>query len=308
MNKIVENQQSNCTQTTPIDYPRLTSLYQDIAMCRELSKVTGEANCMTLEGCTGAGKTTLVRAYANDYPSYETDLKTITPILYVETPSPVTVKGLSARILQELGDPMAHNGTQWAMNSRIAYFIDQCGVDFVILDDIQHLIARNKILEEVSDWLKVLLKETNIPFLIIGLEDTVEKILDVNPQLSRLFAVRRKLKPFSWDTKQTQREYSIFLTYAIEKRLQLSMGDDFPRGEMFKRIHYATDGVAANTMNLLFATQWLGEKEGNSGSVTNALLHKAFEVRLSKHLPHKKNPFKQKPTQSFQEKRRSRKK
>jgi len=73
-----------------------------------------------------------------------------------------------------------------------------CQVELVILDDFHHLIDKetNRILEQVSDWLKVLIKETGIPFLVVGIDGKVERILDANAQLSRLFAVRQTWNHF----------------------------------------------------------------------------------------------------------------
>lgn len=96
-----------------------------ITACQELSKIAGEPQCMSLAGPTGAGKTTLIRDYARQFPRYETPMVTRIPIFYLETPSPVTVKGLAQKML-ELGDPAAHKGNQPALNSRLIHFIKEC--------------------------------------------------------------------------------------------------------------------------------------------------------------------------------------
>ena len=87
------------------------------------------------------------------------------------------------------------------MNSRLIQYIKHCQVQLVILDDFHHLIDKetNRVLETVSDWLKVLIKETGVMFLVVGIEGKVEQILEANPQLSRLFAVRETLEPFRYD-------------------------------------------------------------------------------------------------------------
>ena len=123
---------------------------EDIEECQELSKVAEEPQCMSLEGPTGAGKTTLIKDYARQFPRHETGPATLIPVFYLETPSPVTVKGLAQKMLEELGDPAAHKGNQPALNSRLIHLIRECGVELVILDDFQHLIdsETNKILKD----------------------------------------------------------------------------------------------------------------------------------------------------------------
>ena len=205
-----------------IRYPRFNELHNDIEFCQELSLTAGEPQCMVLEGLTGAGKSTLVQAYADAFPRYETDLGTKIPVFYVETPSPVTIKGMAARILEELGDPAAHRGARWSMDSRIVKYIKACEVKLVILDDFHHLIDRetNRVLETVSDWLKVIIKETGIPYLVVGIEGKVELILQANQQLSRLFAIREILRPFVWNPSNEAAIQSLGPLFIMLKKAQ----------------------------------------------------------------------------------------
>lgn len=160
--------------TALIRYPRFKALHNDIRECQEMSRLANEPQCMSLEGVTGAGKSTLVQDYVALFPRVEQSDGTRIPIFYAETPSPVTVKGMAATLLAHLGDPAAHHGTLWAMNFRLIHLMMACQLELVILDDFHHLIDKetNRILEQVSDWLKVLIKETGIPFLVVGIEGT----------------------------------------------------------------------------------------------------------------------------------------
>src|SRR5260221_12047572 len=74
----------------------------------------------------------------------------------------------------------------------------------------------NRVLETVSDWLKALIKEAEVPFLVVGVEGQVEKILQANSQLSRLFSVREALHPFAWDTRKPSsiKEFGHFIENA----------------------------------------------------------------------------------------------
>ena len=276
-----------------IRYPRFNALHEDICMCQQVSKMAGEPQCMVLEGVTGTGKSTLVRTYAEAYLRYETASGTKIPVFYMETPSPVTVKGMAARMLEVMGDPAAHKGPQWAMNTRLTHFIQACDVQIVILDDFHHLIDKetNRILETVSDWLKVLIKETNVPFLVVGIEGRVEPILRANAQLSRLFAVRETLQPFRWDPSDEEavKEFAAFVRCA-EKGIGVSLSDELSQTELLHRLHYATNGVVGNVMNLMRFGALLAQKQ-EAQTLTLALLEQAFEKRLRKHMLKTANPF-----------------
>jgi hypothetical protein len=247
---------------------------------------------MVLEGQTGAGKSTLVREYAKAFPHEETVDGTHVTVLYLETPNPVTVKGMAAFMLESLGDPAAHRGTQWSMNSRLVKLIRACGVELVIMDDFHHLVdaETERILMAASEWLKVLIKETGIPFLVVGIVGKVEQVLKANSQLSRLFASREVLRPFHWDPADPggSTDFIQFVRYA-ETAVGLHMVTPLGRGELLSLLHRATDGVVANIMNLLRYAQHNALDRG-SDHIGLADLSWAYNERLAKHLS-RPDPF-----------------
>lgn len=274
-----------------IRYPRFNELHDDILLCREATAQAGEPSCMVLEGVSGAGKSTLVKSYAESFPRYEAKDGSRIPVFFLETPSPVTVKGMAAHMLMELGDPGAHKGTLQMMNARLIHYLRVCEVGLVILDDFHHLIdsETNRIMAQVSDWLKVLIKETGIPFLVVGIENSVEQILKANQQLSRLFAVRETLLPFSMDTREETEAFERFLEYAqmaVEMEFQYKLSKD----DFLLRIHAATNGVVANVMNLLRFAVLLAQKHGEN-VITLKMLDAAFNKRLQRHIAKPRNPF-----------------
>jgi len=280
------------TNTALIRYPRFKELHRDIRECQEMSQLSDEPQCMALEGATGAGKTTLIKDYISLFPRIEEKNGTRIPIFYVETPSPVTVKGMAAAMLSHLGDPAASRGTLWAMNFRLIKLMIDCQVELTVLDDFHHLIDKetNRILEQVSDWLKVLIKETGIVFLVVGISGKVERILESNAQLSRLFAVRETLEPFQYDPTDevSVKEFARFVQYA-EKSIQITLPDTLPKWELLYRLHYATDGVVGNLMNLLRYAALIARI--HKISIDLPILAKAFDKRIRKHLKGKINPF-----------------
>jgi hypothetical protein len=287
--------------TALIRYPRFKELHHNIRECQEMSLLSDEPQCMSLEGITGAGKSTLVRDYAALFPRVEEEDGTRIPIFYAETPSPVTVKGMAATMLAHLGDPAAHRGTLWSMNFRLIRLMIACQVELAILDDFHHLIDKktNRILEQVSDWLKVLIKETGVPFLVVGITGKVECILETNAQLSRLFAVRETLAPFRYDPadEDSIQAFARFTQYAQEA-IAMPLAETLPRLELLYRLHYATEGVVGNLMNLLrYAALIARQRQKNE--VDLSILAAAFDKRLAKHLKGKVNPFEISERESF---------
>lgn len=282
-----------------VRYPRFKELHKEIQRCQELSKVSLEPQCMSLEGESGTGKSTLVKDYANMFPRYETESGIAIPVFYAEIPSPATVKGTASGLLEQLGDPGANKGTLWSMNSRLVGLFNSCCVELVILDEFSNLIdtETNHIMNTVSDWLKMLIKQSGVPFLVVGITGKVSRILQANNQLSRLFACREKLEPFSWNDTISINEFSMFVQYA-EKAVELSLTTHVPKVEMLYRIYYATDGVVGNIMNLV-RYAGLSATENKHNTIDLIDLSDAFRQRISDYLPNKTNPFKTGANESF---------
>lgn len=246
-----------------ISYPRFQELHKIIEECLKISEEAREPLCMCLEGLSGVGKSTLVQTYASLFPRLETETGSKIPIFYMETPSPVTVKAMAAEMLARLGDPGAQRETLWSMNHRLVNFIRDCEVRLVILDDFHHLIdsETKRILETVSDWLKVLIKNTGVPFLVVGIDGEVQRILKANTQLNRLF-IRETLSPFQWDPTQphTIDEFLGLMTF-LEEKFHLHFAKTLISEELFYRIHYATDGLMAHIMRLFYKVASLIEEK-----------------------------------------------
>ncbi|GAP21232.1 TniB family NTP-binding protein [Leptolinea tardivitalis] len=283
-----------------IRYPQFNAIQNQITRCRELSKSSLEPQCMSLEGETGCGKSILLKDYASRYPRQETEHGTIIPVFYAEFPSPTTVKSTVAALLEQLGDPGAGKGTVWALNSRLVRLIKNRGVELVLMDEGSNIIesGTNHITYSISDWLKMFIKQTNIPVLIAGMENSVSRIINANPQLSRLFACRASLKPFYFNDEKSINSFSMFISFA-EKAIEIPLTTDVQKFEMLSRIHYATDGYVGNIMNLLRnAGSYSKDRQGNCIELNDLSI--AFEERLSKHVRTKVNPFATPCTEKFE--------
>jgi len=284
---------SDCSEVKPIyRYQRYKDLLGEIRDSLEETDLAGEPCCLGIEGEKGAGKTTLAKDYISLYPRIETECGTEIPVLYVETPSPVTVGGMASHLLKVLGDPAWDKGTLPQMNSRLCDLIKDCKVKLIVLDDFHHLIdsETQHVLNKVADWLKVLIKNTNVPFLMISITGKIELILEENAQLSRLFQTPLHLEPFTWDTKKTEtiKEFSDFLGFVEQARLPLSK--DLPRSEIIRRIYYATRGIVANIMNLFNRATVIANHHDRQ-DIELEDLKVACQKRLYRHAKLRANPF-----------------
>ena len=274
-----------------VSYPRFKEILSAIEYCHHFSCCKDEPECMFLSGQTGVGKSTIYRTYANKYSRRVTKEGTIVPILAITIPAPVTVKTVVTKMLWELGDPAYEKGTIGNQTIRLISLIKDCGVELIILDEFQHFIDRDssKILKTVSDWLKTLILDTNLPIILIGLPEA-EQVLQLksHSQLSRRFANRYYLSPFDWQSDKGL-EFRTFL-HLLESSLPLSEASNLASSEMALRFYYASDGIIAYVMKLIRYGTYLALKQGQEKLDLN-ILGAAFEQYVSADKPDKVNPF-----------------
>jgi len=275
-----------------IKYPRLKKLRDRIEFCRTHSQTAAEAECMLLSGDTGAGKSTLVKWYASDFPVRDEPQERIQPVLVVLVPSPATVKGLATEMLKVLGDPAADRGAVSSQTLRLRKFIAACKVELIILDEFQHFDDRQSknVLKTISDWLKNLINQCNVPIVLVGMPGC-ESVLDQkgNEQLRRRFAARDEILPFRWDTPAAINEFRQVLK-AIDDALPLMKDSHLADVKTAFLIYAATNGVIDYVMDLL---RWAAKLAIRSGleQVNHGLLAQAYEERIAQAFPKRPNPF-----------------
>ncbi len=274
-------------------YPRWHAVADEIARCHRMGALAAEPACMLLTGPTGAGKTTLVASYAARYPGSATPEGTSRPVLRATIPSPATVKDLASAMLYALGDPRAGYGTTGGMTHRLVNFFRDCGVELLILDELQHFVDRDsrKVLLNASNWLKTLVKETGVACVLVGLEGEAEQVVGANPQLARLFGDPWVLAPFEWDEgrPRTIEEFRTFLGQ-MEAMLPLREPSRLADRETAGRCFLASGGVIGYLMALARRAAHLALLEGRE-RVDDALLAAAFDQRLAGRRRNIPNPF-----------------
>lgn len=278
------------TEQIYISYPRLNRLSQRLSYCHQYSKYSSEPECLFIKGPTGCGKTTLYKQYEVQFPRKETLQGTEVSVLSASIPVPATIKGLVTTLLFNIGDPIAEKGTILSQTLRLEKLIKICKVEMIILDEFQHIIDRDsqKILQTVSDWLKNLLNNTNVPMVLIGMPGS-DIILDANAQLKRRFSAREILEPFGWSTEDEREEFRTLL-YTIESKLPLTKKSNLSDLEMAFRFYYASDGVVAYVMKIIrnaTAKSLMVRQE----HLTLEVLSQTYDEVIGANNPKKRNPF-----------------
>ncbi|HJQ24665.1 MAG TPA: TniB family NTP-binding protein [Blastocatellia bacterium] len=273
-----------------ISYPRLDAVLKRISYCHRYSKYAAEPECFFIKGPSGAGKTTIMRSYKSKYPTGITENGRLMPVLAAGTPTPATVKSLATALLDSLGDPAADKGSTANQTLRLYRYIKNCGVELIMLDEFQHFIDQDsqRILLNVSDWLKNLINETNLPMILIGLPYS-DQVLDANVQLKRRFSSRQSLDPFSYKTDEQWEDFRRFLK-AVDTMLPFNDRSHLADQSMAYRFYHASGGIVAYVMKIVRGAAKIAINQSIE-TLTLEVLAQAYEDALAGDNLEKKNPF-----------------
>jgi hypothetical protein len=185
-----------------------------------------------------------------------------------------------------MGDPFADKGSGVTMTNRLVGLFKDCGTKLLILDELQHLYDRdnNKLLYNASNWLKTFIKETEVATILVGLFGEAEQVVNINPQLSRLFGDPQMMTPFEWDDEFRS------LLFDIEHLLPLKEPSHLDSDDLAPRCYVACDGLISYLMALVRGAAYLALTQGRE-HLDIFLLESAFTEFLSSERRGLTNPF-----------------
>lgn len=273
-------------------YPRMKTIYDEIVRAYELNPLTPDPECVAVLGRFRTGKTTLIDSFCSHYPRLVGEETTHVPVLKVVVPAKASMGNMLTSLLVALGDPLADRGSLGVKYHRLERFLADCGVRMLIVDEANHFVDRDsqRVLHDVSNTLKNLVKTHNLACVLVGLPYT-EEVLRVNEQFGSLFGDAQLLEPFQWNEAQpeTVKEFRTFL-YQVEQQLPLETRTCLVSKEMAWRCFVATQGKVGYLMRLLRRAAEDVVRRGSLG-LTQELLYEAFAATLAGKRRGVPNPF-----------------
>lgn len=183
-----------------IEYPIITTVFNDFDRLRLGKGLSGEKPCMLLNGDTGTGKTALIKQYKERHLPQLINGVMNHPVLVSRIPSNPTLESTLAELLKDLGQvgsterKLRVNGTR--LTTSLIKCLKTCGTELIIIDEFQELIEHNqgKKRREIANRLKYINDEAGVSIVLVGMP-WAEKIAD-EPQWSSRLLVRRQLPYF----------------------------------------------------------------------------------------------------------------
>lgn len=276
-----------------IQHPRFTLAVREIARIHRRGREAGVAEGMLFVAQTGSGKSTLLNWYSSQFPRCVLAGVTRIPVLHVDTPEAPTVRVLAETFLQALGDPAFNKGSTPDKTNRIIRLCQTCQVELILVEEFQHFFVGNRVAEclRVSNWLKLLITKTRVPFVLSGLPSSAQ-VVRINPQLRRRFAAPHFMAPFAFGTKTERLEFRGLLK-ALSAHLP-SGSIDLSEPDVAMRMFFATHGLIDYIIKLLDDAGSRGGT-GKGGGITVEDLAGSFSNVIWRGAPEALNPFSKKP-------------
>lgn len=218
---------------------------QSMKELREGSKEGAEAMCLVVVGEKGVGKSAFLKRYADENPAEQiVDRNVVTttrPVVYVPFPPSPTLKGSAEVFLTALAGPRSLRGSRSVLTQRIKEMIIDLKTELVIVDEFQHVRAEGaKGKSDVADWLKDIIKTTNVPFVLSGMPEIIG-IIQADEQLHSLTEEPTIITAYDWENTASRTAWRALLA-KIDLKLPFNERSDLSDEETARTLFACTDG------------------------------------------------------------------
>ncbi|CAI3923184.1 TniB protein [Alteromonas macleodii] len=277
------------TKNTIVVHPSYQKASEQIEKALRAKIAANVSKNILCLGDPGTGKTTLKNHLKVKYPPMNDSVCIAQPLVCVETPSKPTVKSMAETILVELDDPNFYRGTATQKTNRIKDLFREKKVMMLIVDELQHFVDHcgPSTAKEVSDWLKSLMEDSKVCFVLMGLKRSIT-LLSINTQLQRRFSQKVYLPPFSITDPESTKIFGgviLQLEQSLATKSPLALTED-----LVKRFYFATMGIIDYVTKILITAYEIAMDMGHEG-ITSETLELAFNEAIWQECKRSKNPF-----------------
>lgn len=238
-----------------------TKIAQKIDYIRAARRTGAEPSCMMLSGQQGTGKSTFLRHYEAENPPRRVAGTITRPVLYASFQSSTSPIGAAKILLRRLFfDQVGHSvepdlserqqralkaftsGNLIDLTIRVKRQLIAQEVEVVLNDEFQHVAerGREKTVGKAADWVKELVKDTNVPFVMAGMP-SIGILVESNHQLSDITKYRFALSFFRYDTEPGKLSFKNFVA-RLELAFPFNREAGFARPHVLLALFNATGG------------------------------------------------------------------
>lgn len=168
--------------------------------------------CIHIIGATRTGKTTVIEDFLDQHRTTRVAEGIRQTVVYAKVPDKGTVKGLLENLLEALGDPHWHRGSESNMTHRLGKLLRGVGCRMIILDEFQHLCDKGQVrsLHRTADWVKVLADNKEWAVVAAGLSQS-SSVIESNSQLRERFDAPLRMDTFDWRNATSRLQFKAIL-------------------------------------------------------------------------------------------------
>ena len=266
----------NLIESILVPHSEFAKTLNQMQQIYEIAGVVGESVGKPLLAPSRAGKSRVIEEFKKLHPNTRNADGLIVPVLSVKVPSKPTVKGLAEVLLSKLEDPAAYSGTEVQKTVMLTAKLPRTHTRVMVLDEFQHFVDKSsmKIQHEVADWLKILLDDSGVAIVIVGLESATA-VLDQNEQLRGRFLSPARLNRFDWNNEDQRSEFvAIINSFETVLRNYVDL-PEIANADMGFRIYVATGGLIGYLTLLLKMLVW-NAVFSNTSIITLQDFHTAY--------------------------------
>lgn len=233
-------------------HPQFEKAIDRLRHFHNLNRHGAMARNLLLLGPSGAGKSTVLELFRTEHPVIQTAEGLHRPVLYVRVPASPTIRSLAEEMLIAMGAGLQMRGTSTEKTSQLKILLRNCHTEIMMLDEFHHFLKQGKrLIEDVTEWLKTLIDELQIPVVLAALPQA-DDILRANEQLRRRFAAHISLNPFSIESDEEKELFRSVLhaldTHINQNRPLWGLAD----WKRVRQMHYASNGLLGYVSKVVF--------------------------------------------------------
>ena len=172
---------------------------------------------MMLVGETGAGKTTILEYYREQYCALLNleiqPPKGKYPVLLTRLQADSGKKSFLRSLCIELGVDPKPRETVNDLEHRVITLIKNREVEIVLIDEFHHLAGKagKQHLDTIGDLIKNLMDITKVPFVLVGTLKALSVLVN-HPELQRRFAASTKLTNLNLNSAEEEEQFKKFMS------------------------------------------------------------------------------------------------
>lgn len=245
---------------------------------------------LIIYGPSGMGKSTIIKEYSKHFPALEEGRQTIVPVLVVTCPSSATASGLLSAVFASLNYPIPTRSDIADKTLKVIKLIKIYQVELMLLDEFNHAYYSRTLSDfrQLIDTLKVVITETSIASVLVGLEEA-QQVIATNEQVARRHTESIEISLFEFKDPDDFREFRAVLR-AYQEALIIPPESPLFEANLARRFLVASDGNLDYLRRILEKSVQLAGI-ARATQLTQVIYASAFREYVWKGVPDKLNPF-----------------